>query len=111
MANLEFKAALLLLLLVLLLAGSVLYVMYARGVFEATQRLVLVADDSEGVTVGMDMTFSGFPIGRVRRIELAEEATDGGAKDEAEAERCAEHAEGLGALLRLRDVGDIGRGG
>ena len=72
-ANLEFKAALLLVLLVLLLTGSVLYVMYARGVFEATQRLVLVADDSEGVTVGMDMTFSGFPIGRVRRIELAED--------------------------------------
>jgi len=45
---------------VLLLAGSVLYVMYARGVFEPTQRLVLVADDSEGVAVGMDMTFSGF---------------------------------------------------
>jgi phospholipid/cholesterol/gamma-HCH transport system substrate-binding protein len=72
-ANLEFKAALLLVLLVLLLAGSALYVLYARGVFEATQRLVLVADDSEGVTVGMDMTFSGFPIGRVRRIELAED--------------------------------------
>jgi phospholipid/cholesterol/gamma-HCH transport system substrate-binding protein len=72
-AHLEFKAALLLVLLVALLAGSVLYVMYARGVFEATQRLVLVADDSEGVTVGMDMTFSGFPIGRVRRIELAED--------------------------------------
>ena len=74
-AHLEFKAALLLLLLVLLLAGSVLYVMYARGVFEATQRLVLVADDSEGVTVGMDMTFSGFPIGRVRRIELADDGS------------------------------------
>jgi len=49
--------------------------MYARGVFQATQRLVLVADDSEGVTVGMDMTFSGFPIGRVRRIELAEDGS------------------------------------
>lgn len=73
-AHLEFKAALLLLLL-LLLAGSALYVMYARGVFEATQRLVLVADDSEGVTVGMDVTFSGFPIGRVRRIELAEDGS------------------------------------
>jgi phospholipid/cholesterol/gamma-HCH transport system substrate-binding protein len=72
-AHLELKAALLLALLVLLLAGSVLYVMYARGVFEPTQRLVLVADDSEGVAVGMDMTFSGFPIGRVRRIELAQD--------------------------------------
>jgi phospholipid/cholesterol/gamma-HCH transport system substrate-binding protein len=33
---------------------------------------VLVAEDAEGVVVGMDMTFSGFPIGRVRRVELAE---------------------------------------
>lgn len=70
-SHVEFKAGLLLALLVLLLAGSVLYVMYARGFFEATQRLVLIADDSEGVRPGMDLTFSGFPIGRVRRIELA----------------------------------------
>lgn len=69
--HVEFKAGLLLALLVLLLAGSVLYVLYARGFFEATQRLVLIADDSEGVRPGMDLTFSGFPIGRVRRIELA----------------------------------------
>jgi phospholipid/cholesterol/gamma-HCH transport system substrate-binding protein len=68
--NVEFKAGLLLFLLVLLIAGSVLYVLYARGAFESTQRLVLVVDDSEGVRVGMDMTFAGFPIGRVRRIEL-----------------------------------------
>lgn len=69
--NLELKAALLLALFVALVAATVLYLMYARGSFEATQRLVLVADDSEGVRVGMDITFSGFPIGRVRRIELA----------------------------------------
>ena len=68
--NLELKAALLLGLFVALVAATVLYLLYARGSFEATQRLVLVADDSEGVRVGMDMTFSGFPIGRVRRIEL-----------------------------------------
>ena len=71
--NLQFRAALLLALLALLVAGSVLYLLYARGTFEASQRLVLVADDSEGVTVGMDLTFSGFPVGRVRRIELAED--------------------------------------
>jgi len=57
----------------LLLAGFVLYVMFARGVFEDTQRLVLLAENSEGVTIGMDMTFSGFVIGRVRRIELGED--------------------------------------
>jgi phospholipid/cholesterol/gamma-HCH transport system substrate-binding protein len=73
--HLQFKAWLLLALFVLLVGGTALYLMYARGVFEATQRLVLVADDSEGVRVGMDMTFSGFPIGRVRRIELAPDGT------------------------------------
>lgn len=71
--NLEVKATALLVLLVLLVVGSTVYLMYARGAFEATQRLVLVADDSEGVVVGMDLTFSGFPIGRVRRIELGED--------------------------------------
>ena len=70
-AHLEFKAGLLLLVLVLLVAGAGLYLSYARGAFESTQRLVLVAEDSEGVAVGMDLTFAGFPIGRVRRIELA----------------------------------------
>jgi phospholipid/cholesterol/gamma-HCH transport system substrate-binding protein len=73
--NAEFKAVLLLVLMVLLLAGSVLYLMYARGAFEATQTLLLHADDSEGVVVGMDVTFAGFPIGRVRRIELAEDGS------------------------------------
>jgi phospholipid/cholesterol/gamma-HCH transport system substrate-binding protein len=70
--NLEFKAALLLVFTALLIAGSVLYLLYARGVFEATQTLVLLTDDAEGVVVGMDMSFSGFPIGRVRRVELAD---------------------------------------
>ena len=72
-AHLEFKAALLLVLTLLLIGGAVLYLMYARGVFEKTQQLVLLADNSEGVVVGMDLTFSGFPVGRVRRIELGQD--------------------------------------
>lgn len=72
-AHLQLKARLLLLLLVALMIGAVLYVMMARGLFEKTQRLVLEADDSEGIVVGMDITFSGFPIGRVGRIELSPE--------------------------------------
>ena len=71
--NAELKAALLLILMVALVAGAALYLMYARGAFEPTQRLVLTADDSEGVAVGMDVTFAGFPIGRVQRIELSPE--------------------------------------
>ncbi|MBE0627292.1 MAG: MCE family protein [Burkholderiales bacterium] len=71
--HVEFKAALLLALTLALICGFLGYVMYARGVFEKTQRLVLVSDNSEGAKVGMDLTFSGFPIGRVQRIELAED--------------------------------------
>jgi phospholipid/cholesterol/gamma-HCH transport system substrate-binding protein len=70
-AQVERKAIALLILITALVVGFLLYVMVARGVFESTQQLVLVSDDSEGVIVGMDLTFSGFPIGRVRRIELA----------------------------------------
>jgi phospholipid/cholesterol/gamma-HCH transport system substrate-binding protein len=69
-AHLEFKALLLLVFLAVLIAGFVAYVMVARGVFETSQPLYLMAEDSEGVQVGMDLTFSGFPIGRVGRIDL-----------------------------------------
>ena len=71
--RLEFKAVLLLGFMALLIAASALYVMYARGLFESSQKLVLISEDSEGVVVGMNVTFSGFPIGRVRRIELADD--------------------------------------
>ena len=72
--NAELKAALLLVLMFVLVAGTAIYLLYARGAFEATQKLVLTADDSEGVSVGMDVTFAGFPIGRVQRIELGKDA-------------------------------------
>jgi phospholipid/cholesterol/gamma-HCH transport system substrate-binding protein len=68
--NLALKARLLLLFTAVLIVGATLFLLYARGVFEPTQTLVLTTDDSEGVVVGMDMSFSGFPIGRVRRVEL-----------------------------------------
>ena len=71
--HLEFKAVLLLGFMLALIVAAALYVMYARGLFESTQKLVLVSEDSEGVVVGMSLTFSGFPIGRVRRIELADD--------------------------------------
>ena len=71
--NLQFRVGLLLGVTLLVAAAFVAYVMHARGVFEATQRLTLVADNAEGVSVGMDLTFSGFPIGRVNRIALGED--------------------------------------
>jgi len=71
--HLELKARLLLLVMVVLVSGAIGYLMYARGAFERTQSVVLIADDSEGISVGMNLTFSGFPIGRVGRIELSSE--------------------------------------
>lgn len=82
--NLQFRIGLLLGLTLFIAIGFFLYVLYARGVFETTQRLTLVAENSEGVGVGAALTFSGFPIGRVRRISLAE---DGRARIEIEVPR------------------------
>ena len=73
------KVGMLLAATIIIAGGFVLYVLFARGAFEHTQRLYLVANDVEGVSVGMNMTFSGFPLGRVRRITLGE---DGKAKIE-----------------------------
>jgi phospholipid/cholesterol/gamma-HCH transport system substrate-binding protein len=72
-AHLDLKARLLVGCVLLLIAAAAAFVMYARGVFERTQTLVLVADNAEGVAVGMDLSFAGFPIGRVNRIELSNE--------------------------------------
>ena len=69
--NVGTKATLLLVFTFGLLAAFLGYVLYARGTFEETQRLVLMAENAEGVSVGSDLTFSGFPVGRVQRIELA----------------------------------------
>lgn len=69
--HVEVKAVILLVLMTSLIAAFLLYVMYARGVFDVTQRLVLLSEDSEGVIPGMDMTFAGFPVGRVKQVELA----------------------------------------
>ena len=71
--NLQFRVGLLVGLAVVLGAGFVIYALYARGVFEDTQRLTLVAENAEGVDIGMDLTFSGFPIGRVKRLALDEQ--------------------------------------
>lgn len=71
--HVEAKALILLVVIGALIVAFFLYVMYARGVFEKTQRLVLVTDNSEGVIPGMDMSFAGFPIGRVRQVDLGQD--------------------------------------
>jgi phospholipid/cholesterol/gamma-HCH transport system substrate-binding protein len=71
--NLQFRVGILVGLAVVFGAGFVIYALYARGVFEDTQRLTLVAENAEGVDIGMDLSFSGFPIGRVQRLALDEQ--------------------------------------
>lgn len=68
--NLGVKVGILIAVSVMVAVAFVGYVLYARGAFENFQRLTLVADNVEGVTVGMDLTYAGFPIGRVRRLSL-----------------------------------------
>jgi phospholipid/cholesterol/gamma-HCH transport system substrate-binding protein len=67
------KVGILLAVSVMVAIAFVGYVLYARGAFENFQRLTLVADNVEGVTVGMDLTYAGFPIGRVRRLSLGKD--------------------------------------
>ena len=71
--NLQFRVGLLIGVTVLTAAVFLGYVLYARGVFEPTQRITLIADNVEGVSIGMDLSFSGFPIGRVHKIELGDD--------------------------------------
>lgn len=66
----ERRAVVMLVVSACVVAGFVIFALYGRGAFEATQRLVLMAEDGGGVSVGMDLTYAGFPIGRVQRIEL-----------------------------------------
>jgi phospholipid/cholesterol/gamma-HCH transport system substrate-binding protein len=71
--NVQFRIGLLIGFTFVIAIGFIAYALYARGVFEATQRLTLISDNVEGVSIGMDVNFSGFPIGRVNRISLADD--------------------------------------
>jgi phospholipid/cholesterol/gamma-HCH transport system substrate-binding protein len=57
----------------LIVIGLAIYALYSRGAFEASRRVLLVAHDAEGVSVGMPVMFSGFPIGNVAAMELTED--------------------------------------
>jgi len=67
------KVGILLGLSIIVAAGFIVYVLFARGVFEQTQRLYLVTDNAEGIAVGSALSFAGFPIGTVRRIRLRDD--------------------------------------
>ena len=70
--HLGIKVGVILTLIPVIAVGLLLYSLYARGVFERTQALTLVAGDAEGVVIGMPIMFSGFPIGQVSGMALDE---------------------------------------
>lgn len=72
--NLEFKVGLLVSLTAVLGIGLLIYGLYARGWFEPTLTIRLKAPNAEGVSVGMPVSFSGFPIGEVKKMDLTEDA-------------------------------------
>lgn len=67
------KVGMLLAFAITVAVALVVYVLYARGVFDDYQRLTLTTENVDGVSPGMDLTFSGFPIGRVRRLSLSDD--------------------------------------
>ncbi len=71
--NLGVKVGMLIAFTVMVIGSFVGYVLYARGVFEQTQRMYLITDNAEGIGIGTDLTFAGFPIGRVRNIRLRDD--------------------------------------
>ncbi|MEO8009283.1 MAG: MlaD family protein, partial [Betaproteobacteria bacterium] len=70
--HLGVKVGVLLTLLPVIAIGMLLYSLYARGLFERTQALTLIAPDAEGVVEGMPIMFSGFPIGQISSMALDE---------------------------------------
>ena len=70
--NLELKATMLLAFTMALIVVAAIFLMRSRGFFEPKQQLYLIADNAEGVVAGMDLTFSGFPIGTVKKVSLSE---------------------------------------
>ena len=70
--HLGLKVGVILTLIPVMAIGLLLYSLYARGVFDRTQALTLLAADAEGVAVGMPIMFSGFPIGQVSSMALDE---------------------------------------
>lgn len=70
--HLGLKVGLLVVTTALLAVGFFVYTLFARGLFESTRTLTLIAEDVSNVSIGMPLNFSGFPIGQVKRITLTD---------------------------------------
>ena len=70
--HLGIKVGVILALIPVFVIGLLLYSLYARGIFDRTQGLTLLAADADGVAEGMQIMFAGFPIGQVSSMRLDE---------------------------------------
>ena len=71
--HLKLKVGLLLAAFPVFLGGLVFYALHARGMFAPTRSVMLVARDAEGLSSGVPVTFSGFPIGEIKRMQLTDD--------------------------------------
>jgi phospholipid/cholesterol/gamma-HCH transport system substrate-binding protein len=70
--NLHLKVGLFVITVLILALAFVVFVLHARGFFEQRMHLQLAAASAEGITPGMQLTFSGMPIGQVTSVNLSE---------------------------------------
>ncbi|MBE9547060.1 MAG: MCE family protein [Proteobacteria bacterium] len=68
----EFKVGLFIITTVLLITVFFVYIAYKKDVFSKVHTLTLSSKSGEGFSVGMPVVFSGFEIGKVKRLELNE---------------------------------------
>lgn len=72
MQKIEFKVGLFITITALLLAGSVGYVAYKKGLFAKVYTYTILSRTGEDLAEGMPVFFWGFTIGRVSSLELKE---------------------------------------
>lgn len=70
--NLHLKVGIFVITVLVLALAFVVYILHARGFFEDRLHLRLAAASAEGISPGMQLTFSGMPIGQVTSVTLNE---------------------------------------
>lgn len=68
----EFKVGLFIVVMTMLIAASIGYVAYKKGVFTRIYTYTLSSKSGDDLTVGMPVVFSGFTIGKVSDMELSD---------------------------------------
>jgi phospholipid/cholesterol/gamma-HCH transport system substrate-binding protein len=73
--KIELKVGMFLIISTLLIAASIGYVAYKKGLFAKVSTYTLSSKSGEDLTEGMPVVFSGFKIGAVQALELSDDGT------------------------------------